>query len=474
MKGVAALKRVMFAPTNATSWSEMLSLAIELRNHADVLFLVGTEINTEKYVEEVIKNRFDLIDVRGKSPSIVKDEQIEQQSVILTIKKWVLKNDSLRDLAIAIYLKLQNSIMSTVLIKRRVDNLQKLVAWCKKTLIEKEIDTVAVYDDRSGHTTMPLLKACEELGVRSLIVPVVLAVGPDSLLMMRRNRKEHQQCHKFRDIHGMEQQCMYDNVSRQWLSFYTFFTSMAFNTSGMLSANPWILGGGLVSTVLADGEDTRRRYIEHGCSPDKIAITGHPSHDGLLCTYNNRDNVKKMLCEKYDIVLEKKVVIVALPHLGEHGLLPWKEHWEEIRYICHVLSSLDATILVSLHPKMEPEQYQFIEKEYGITIVHERLKDVLPIADIFLATFSSTVQWAILCKIPTIVFDFYDLNYNVYNWAKSLTVINNKSKFEDYLKKMVGDDELLAARKKQAKDDALMISPFDGNCTSRIIKQILG
>jgi len=473
MKEIVASKRVMFAPTNATSWSEMLSLAKEVRNHADVLFLVGNEINTDKYVEDVINNRFELIDVRGKSLSKPEDEQTEQQSFIHKIKKWVKKSNGLWGIAADLYLKLQNSIISTVLIKRRVEQLQKQIAWCKKTLIDKKIDSVVVYDDRSGYITLPLIKACKDLGIRSLIVPVALVVGPDSLLIMRRNRKEHQQCHKFRDIRGMEQQCLYDNVSRQWLSFYSFFTSMTFNITEMLPVNPWVLGGGLVSTVLADGEDARKRYIVHGCSPDKITITGHPSHDSLLCTYNNRDNVKKKVCEKYNIVLEKKIVIVSLPQLAEHDLLPWKEHWAEIHYICRVLSSLDATILASLHPKMKAELYQFIENEYGVTIVHERLKDVLPIADIFLATFSSTVQWAILCKIPTIVFDFYDLNYDVYNWAKSLAVIDEKSKFEDYLKRMVGDDKALARKKKQATDDALMISPFDGNCTGRIIEQIL-
>ena len=81
-------EKVLFAPGNASSWSEMSGLAKSLQDRVDVIFLVGNDINTEKYVKEAMENQFDLIDVRGVKLTTIRSQQIEQQPFIYKIKKY--------------------------------------------------------------------------------------------------------------------------------------------------------------------------------------------------------------------------------------------------------------------------------------------------------------------------------------------------------------------------------------------------
>jgi hypothetical protein len=122
---------------------------------------------------------------------------------------------------------------------------------------------------------------------------------------------------------------------------------------------------------------------------------------------------------------------------------------------------------------MKYETYKFIEQQYKIYIAKEKLADILPVADIFSATFSSTVQWAVLCEIPAIVFDFYGLNYTCYDFLKGVIKVNEKSKLEKEINRLLNDDEYY---KKMAKEQAKIagyISPFDGKCLERIADVIV-
>lgn len=92
------------------------------------------------------------------------------------------------------------------------------------------------------------------------------------------------------------------------------------------------------------------------------------------------------------------------------------------------LDRLNENILISLHPKMEKLKYKFLEEKYNSIIVEERLVNILPIADIFISTFSSTVLWSVLCGIKTIVIDFYNLEYKMYDFLTSIAKVNEKEK----------------------------------------------
>ena len=159
---------------------------------------------------------------------------------------------------------------------------------------------------------------------------------------------------------------------------------------------------------------------------------------------------------------------MALPQLGEHNIFPWKKHWEEINFLMKNLKKLNQNILISLHPKMDRKDYEFIEEKYKIKILDERLADVLPIADLFVATFSSTVIWSILCGIKSVVVDFYGLNYTMFDFLTSIKKVDKKDNFETELKAtLTGEIDFSKDWNSLSRNEV-----FDGKTIQRYIKLI--
>lgn len=455
-------------PTNSTSWAEMMRISVAVSEFANIAYLVSEKTQHRKYIDFVLENDFKLIDLTigngkpsifTKCRDIIKASKVNQNSpVALFFRKIITLTRCL--------------FFHKVRVNKKILFINKLKNDLTFLLEDNHISSVVVFDDRTGNISLPLLKVCDEKNIRTIIPPIAYAAMPQSILAIRRHNPDYYLCGHSKLKSVMPHQYYYDSVSEQSIAFYRADILGAYQETGVLPKNPWVMGGGFSRQVLVDGEEAKLRYIEQGCSEEKITVTGHAAHDVLYENYRNREEHSETLRVKYSIGGEL-LVVMALPQMGEHGLLPWKEHWYEINYLGKVLQSHGIRALISLHPKMNRMQYQFLEDKYNQKIVDERLNDILPAADIFLSTFSSTLEWAVLCQIPSIVFDFYGLNYNCFDWMNGINVVNDKTLFEKKLYRLLHDKAYRLKLKENNKRDAMMISPFDGNCMSRIVKNIL-
>jgi len=230
------------------------------------------------------------------------------------------------------------------------------------------------------------------------------------------------------------------------------------------------MGGGNSDIIAVDGEDAKERYIKLGVPENKIIITGHQSHDILYQNYTKKDVIKRKIYEKYYFNPEKKLIVFGVPHLAEHKILSWSDHWKEIDFLVQALASLKQNLLLSLHPKSDFLKYQFLEKKYNCKIAKEPLVEILVAADCYVATFSSTIQWAILCRIPSVVVDFYNLNYNVFDKFKGVIIVNKKDLLEPTIKKILVDENYYKFLQTKQNEMAKIIAPFDGKSCARIVK----
>ena len=167
---------------------------------------------------------------------------------------------------------------------------------------------------------------------------------------------------------------------------------------------------------------------------------------------------------------KKSVILCAVPQLAEHNLLSWDEHWREIEFLFATLTRQPKTVVIlSLHPKSNPVDYQPLADQYGAIIASQRIYSLLPLCDIFFATYSSTVAQAIGLGKPVIVVDFYGLDYDFYDQEPGVRVIRDRDMFSPTIERILNDreyyDQLAAAQKKRASEWILL----DGYCTKRIV-----
>ena len=333
---------------------------------------------------------------------------------------------------------------------------------------------VAVFaGDRSVAYNLALLKAFHEIGVRTLIPPISFVSGPERLLASRR-RDVSYHCPgrgKFRTHYPNLYH--FDRFTGKRVGFYTVIETAEFTKADIHSSNPWALGAGYIDSLLVDGKRTENQLIQLGCHAEKIKITGHGSHDKLFETVSRKDEIRSRFIEKYDLHPDRRTLILSMPQLGEHNLLSWEQHWQEVDFLCSELGRLDVSILVSLHPKMDRRKYEPIAIANGLHLVDEPLREFIVVADLFVSTFSSTVYWAVLCGVPPLVVDFYELNYTDNDWLKGIQIVREREALVPRISETLFNQKLTEDIRTRCKEDAEQIAPFDGKAMERIIGSIL-
>ena len=250
--------------------------------------------------------------------------------------------------------------------------------------------------------------------------------------------------------------------------YYPHPIANALKKFGVLTSNPYVMGCGKADILCLNNNYYKSLYIKNGVINKKIRVLGDISYDRLYMRLASKKKIKEVITKKYDLDNQKKIIVIGLPQLGEHNLLPWDQHWEEINFLVNSACNLKQNILISLHPKMDKNKYEFLESKFYCKILEEKLVDVLPIADLYIASYSSTIVWSILCGIKAIVVDFYGLNLTMYDFLTSIKKLHIKDNLIPVLKSTLDNEvDFSIDWHNLSRNDV-----FDGNTIQRYIKLI--
>jgi len=222
---------------------------------------------------------------------------------------------------------------------------------------------------------------------------------------------------------------------------------------GMLPRNPWYQGITFADYIMISGIDEAASYAEAQVDPAKLLFYGSHEFDLLYERWSNREELRHNLTKAYQLDSSNRILVMTLPRLLEQNLASEEVHWQSINEILDVLSKQDYNLLISLHPQSDPAQYAWIEAKYPVKICSERLTDILVVADIFVASYSSTIRWAIGLGIPVINLDFWSLNYKIFRNLAGYQTVTTLADFGELVRKLAST----------SNDDWLTRAPTDIN-----------
>ena len=161
-------------------------------------------------------------------------------------------------------------------------------------------------------------------------------------------------------------------------------------------------------------KDEVAKYVNKGVERSKVAYVGSLAYEQMFLLKQGARNKRQTLIAKFyskeNENENEHLIICALPHLYEHGLLPKKQHWKVQMEICEQLKLSNAQVLLSLHPKSKIKKLRL--NSFWVQVVEKELQSVLPAASIFIAGNSSTtIEWAIEMGIPAFALNWYRMHY---------------------------------------------------------------
>jgi CDP-glycerol glycerophosphotransferase (TagB/SpsB family) len=128
-------------------------------------------------------------------------------------------------------------------------------------------------------------------------------------------------------------------------------------------------------------------------------------------------------------------------------------------------------VVIRLHPRMKIEDFMFVE-DYGIKVAAWDTADLIPLCDIYVASVSATIRWAITCGKPVINYDVYRYRYQDFTQVKGVITIEEKYDFIKVLSRLTNDmdyyNEIATAQRQEAK----YWSNLDGKSEERLLRLI--
>jgi len=183
--------------------------------------------------------------------------------------------------------------------------------------------------------------------------------------------------------------------------YYSHSTSNALSKLEISSDFPWRIGlsSGVDLVLLRNDEslDSMRRL---NLDVSKFTVAGDVNFDFIFESW--KLNQTPVLKEK-----ENKTLVVALPNWLESPREFSKRNYRKIQpYLEILFSTLSEnfeSIRVVLHPKQTEARYEFLRKFPNVTLSNDSIYNEIVTGDVFCTTYSSTLNYAHVLEMPTLV-----------------------------------------------------------------------
>jgi len=364
--------------------------------------------------------------------------------------------------------------------------------WAKNRLAKKLIRNLApictIISQERPYFYLPVLKAMNDLKVPVILIPAADSSPVGCAWLRRENYTLMAGLNDDQEpsdtvVGGLFTVALNRLVNRwmpsqvyhsDWgkMLFYPAVQILLLKTMGMLPRSPWCDGTSFTDRIVISGADEEAMFEDFGIKPSELLFYGNHTLDELYETWLDQTDIRNSLINDYGLDRDKKILIVTLPRLWEQLITSEEEQWQSIREILDVLSAQDYNVVVSLHPSIIGDHYNWIEREYPVKICQESLADILVAADIFVASYSSTIRWAVGLGIPVVNVDLWSFNWKIFPNLTGIETVNNIAELDELLRRFTtnANGSNLNDGSRQPGDSNSVI--VDGRSKERLLSYI--
>jgi hypothetical protein len=344
-----------------------------------------------------------------------------------------------------------------------------------RILDKLNVRVVVIADDRSLGWDIGVVCAATRRGIRTVTIPFALSdPAADWVHRIHRSQFDLAEGHWITRAIKKKLAVAYPaNVRRQdgrELMFLTIGQASALRMWNALPSTPWAYGGGITEFAAVYGTGVKDKQVGLGVAVGKLIVTGQCSMDQLYSMRNNTHQLKAALAENLRLDIKTPIIICAVPPYKELGLMPPTRHWDLTESMVRDLRQTGANLVLSLHPRSQQSEYSDLAARYGAIIAGQSLIQILPVADLFVASHSSTVRWAILLTIPTLVLDDFNVGASGLFDPDGIVLVHTRDTLQERARELLYDKNERQLIRLRLEQQGSLLDPFDGKNTSRLIQ----
>jgi len=362
----------------------------------------------------------------------------------------------------------KNSIYSFV---NKFRYIQKEIKNANKILSKEDYKLLVLGGDNIGHNTSIFIKQFHKKKIKSIIVPGWMAGPMEAYQSVRYNHANQVKTNPCNYIFSI--------FNKKYLYTYGGHTVirwpcgeiLAMKIFNLIPPEPWLLNSGSADLILSESNFMHCYMQSINLKSVLSVVTGSVSHDLLYKISLKKQQLKKKLFKNCNFDYNKKLVLIAMPPNMLYGKgrleCEFRDYSSLVEYFIDTVASVNKfNIIISLHPSTQSTEFENIKCSNAF-ISTESVIELIPLCDLYIASVSATIQWAISCSKPVINYDVYKYKYTDYLNTKGVVNIYTKVGFKTSIKKFTSDKYFLKKYQEQ-KSESKFYGVLDGYSFERI------
>ncbi len=353
-----------------------------------------------------------------------------------------------------------------------VDRVRRRINICEDLLVRLGIDAVVLAEDNVERDSYGWIEGARRRGIRT----VVSSYGAISA-------QEAVTAYKYSPDHALSPvlAALVRCYLPHWLAEGEDFAitrlplpeMLAREITGIAPFNPWLVNSGHSDVIALESVAMKKVYLQFGFPPDQLKVVGHPLQDVIAAVARDREGKRATLGARYHFSPERPLVVVAMPP-DQLATRPceYPHYADMVTAFASLPGELaGVNVVVSPHPNISAEGRALI-RATGVVLVETTVADLLPLADLYISSVSSTIKWALGCGIPVIDFDCYGYGYSDYLNLPQVISASDETAFRSALLRF-GDPAECSQLVALARCGAEHWGSFDGMALDRLVELLL-
>jgi hypothetical protein len=332
-------------------------------------------------------------------------------------------------------------------------------------------DLVVLSEENVEGVSAPIVRAAHEASAMVAILPNTLATAAEPAQTYSSNP-----AHALRGVSNRIVARLYP----RWVHVHEGRALLRLPAAGVLAAEwldlapplPWQINSGAADAILIESPAVWRYFARAGLPPERLHLTGTLSTDRLAQGVAEAQDRRARLCGRLGLEPGRALILCALPpnqlDVRAH-VCDFASYAGLLRFWVETLAGAgDCNLVLSLHPRSRVDPVRFLEGP-TVRIAEAPVIDLIPLCDLFVASVSATIRWAIACGKPVLNYDVYRYRYDDYRGVEGVVNLEDRDAFAHEARRMLSEPEHLADLARRQVAAAPDWGRLDGQAGTRIL-----
>jgi hypothetical protein len=124
--------------------------------------------------------------------------------------------------------------------------------------------------------------------------------------------------------------------------------------------------------------------------------------------------------------------------------------------------------VICLHPSVSYDEFRHLEQA-GVRIARRPTAELIPLCDLYVASVSSTIRWAIACGVPVVNYDVYRYRYTDFLAVPGVLRCEEQAEYVELLQRFDRDRDFERSMREQQASVAARWGRVDGKAGDRML-----